>query len=213
MARSKKGTAAPQAATLSATAQRKLAKQLAAEQLAAKLERDADNNLPHCSVATLQAITASTRRDGEARSAMVAAVDGLFADNIKPENLYAPKEGDDKTFYASIASAVVAGFTAEVQALLKAEQASLPAADKQPRRYWQMQIGSKIKDLRNALERRITKAEADGEAKGANDRSNLQSRIVRDCGKFIAQLEKASEFGGDKEACLTALRAAVKAAS
>ena len=86
-------------------------------------------------------------------------VDALVADGITAEMCFAPKGDAPREFYNSLESAVVLGFSKQVQALIAmppAEAKALSEQKKADRRYWNQQKGSKIKDIRNALKRRET---------------------------------------------------------
>ena len=134
-------------------------------------------------------------------------VDSLQADGVEPEMMRAPKKDADRTFYASLESAVVAGFTATAQGLLKKETKTLTDQQKSDKRYWQQQIGSKIKDFRNALQRRLNQGE-EGEG-GAGNTSTLEARIKRDLTKYVAQLEKVEQFSGNVVELVKCLKSAL----
>lgn len=141
-----------------------------------------------------------------ASRAMAKVVDTLIADGIAPEMLEAPKKDQDRTFYDSVCGAVIAGFTTTVQSLLAKETKSLSDEQKGEKRYWQQQIGSKVKDIRNSLKRRLAK---DEESDGANSTSTLESRLVRDLGKYVAQLQKVEGFKGDVAGVIKDLQSAI----
>jgi hypothetical protein len=134
-------------------------------------------------------------------------VDSLQADGVEPEMMRAPKKDADRTFYASLESAVIAGFTATAQGLLKKETKTLTDQQKSDKRYWQQQIGSKIKDFRNALQRRLNQGE-EGEG-GAGNTSTLEARIKRDLTKYVAQLEKVEQFSGNVVELVKCLKSAL----
>jgi hypothetical protein len=140
-----------------------------------------------------EAIATGVSKSLAGQRAMGKAVDALQADGVTVEMLTAPKKDQDRTFYDSVCSAVVAGFTATVQDLLKKDTKTLNEEKKGEKRYWQQQIGSKVKDLRNMLQRRLDAEEGDG----PNDKSTLESRIKRDLSKYITQLEKVEAFKGN----------------
>ena len=118
-------------------------------------------------------------------------VDILSSEGITSEMLVAPKKGEDAVFYESVKAAVVLGFTANVQSLLHKDTKTLSDQAKSDKRYWQQQIGSKIKDLRNALAKRESQGE-DGEARG--NIASFEARMKRDLTKYIAQIEKGEAF-------------------
>ena len=114
----------------------------------------------------------------------IKVVDTLVSEGITSEMLVAPKNGTDASFYDSVKAAVVAGFAVNVQTLLGKDTKTLSDAQKSDKRYWQQQVGSKIKDLRNALMSR-----------GARGNVTLfEVRLKRDLAKYIAQIEKGEAF-------------------
>ena len=131
------------------------------------------------------------------------AIDLVFADGIRAADCVAPEKGADRTLYDHLRAAIVTGFPADVRKLLTLDKAVMKgkdAATKESRRTWQQQIGSKLKDLRAALERRETaeaeaamtddeKAEAAAaEAASASD----SAKLLRDATAWINRLEKAT---------------------
>ena len=130
--------------------------------------------------------------------AMSKAADALQADGVKAAMLYAPKEGADRTFYESVQAAVVMGFSKTIQDLIVKNTKTLSEEKKAEKRYWIQQKGSKTNDLRDMLERReaYAKAQAEGSS-GANVRSTLESRILRDLAKYLKQLGEVENFKGD----------------
>ena len=147
------------------------------------------------SKAASQVITAAVSKKLASERATAIVADALQADGVTPEMMRAPKDKSaDRSFYDSLCVAVVAGFSASVQTLLKKETKTLSDAQKKEKREWQQQIGSKIKDFRNALQRRIDKGE---ESEGAGKTSTLESRLKRDLAKYISQLEKVEAFSGN----------------
>lgn len=139
------------------------------------------------SAATMDAIKANVSKDLAARNSGVKVIDGLYADGIKPEMMFAPKKDEDRTFYTSLETSVVAGFTAPIQALLKKETKTLKEDDKKKKRYWQQQIGSKIKDYRNALAKRFESGESDG---AQDDKSSWEATLRKELATRIAQAQK-----------------------
>ena len=168
-------------------------------------------------------LTAETRKaiaDGVSKSilgqrAMSKAADALQAQEVTSDMMFAPKDKKaDRSFYDSLCATVVMGIAKSVQELLQKPAKSLrktdgPSPSKMEqttgdKRYWEQQIGSKVKDLRNMIERREKAAarEANGEdgedgEDGEEETSTLESRIVRDLSKYVSQLEKVEAFNGD----------------
>lgn len=197
MSASKKGTVAASSATVAArkTAKRGMAEQLAATQTVKGLSND---------TATL--VTAFISHDAVRDVKRGAVLDALQADGPDTEWFLSPDGKNMKgkecppehvAFYAALKVAVSSGITA-VTPNLTATELSL-------------KVGSKIKDLRNGLIGRYEKAQDDGT--GASERSTIESRIIRDCSKFVAQLEKATTFNGNKESAIAGLKTAIMACS
>lgn len=173
--------------------------------------------------AVAQAITADVQLAVKGQKARGKALDVLQAEGVTPEMLTAPAKDADRTFYDSVCRAVVAGFSAAAQAMLTGEAKALKTVGedqarlnrdskcRENRKYWQQQIGSKIKDYRKGLERRLAEAEAaeaaegEGEA-GSKDKAaqwrktlstiitqaqNAEGAQVKDLPAFIKDLESA----------------------
>jgi len=140
------------------------------------------------STATVAAIGAWTAKVVGVGNSKVKAVDLLIADGVTSEMLVAPKQGESTVLFDSVKISVVLGFTATVQALLKKDAKGLSDEQKQSKRYWQQQIGSQVKDLRNALVRREEMA---AESDGAGTRSaSFDARLKKDLAAWIAKVEK-----------------------
>jgi len=140
------------------------------------------------STVTIKAIGAWSGKSREADNAKVKAVDGLYADGVTADMLKAPEKGESTVLFESVKTSIVLGFTAQVQALLKKDTKGLNEAQKENKRYWQQQIGSKMKDLRNALTRR----EAQGsESNGAgSDKSTWEATKRAVLADIIKQAQK-----------------------
>jgi hypothetical protein len=140
------------------------------------------------STATISAIGAWSGKSREADNAKVKAIDSLHADGVTADMLKAPEKGESTVLFDSVKVSIVMGFTTAVQALLKKDTKGLNDAQKENKRYWQQQIGSKLKDLRNALARR----EAQGtESDGAGaDKSTWESTKRKVLSEMIAQAQK-----------------------
>ena len=140
------------------------------------------------STATINAIGAWAGQSVKVDNAKIKAVDSLHADGVTAAMLVAPAKGESTVLFDSVKVSIVMGFTATVQALLKKDTKGLSEAQKESKRYWQQQIGSKLKDLRNALTRR----EAQGsESNGAEaDKSTWESTKRKVLSEMIAQAQK-----------------------
>ncbi|MFZ9515459.1 MAG: hypothetical protein ACO29P_09530 [Bacteroidia bacterium] len=169
------------------------------------------------STATIKAIGDYTGKKIGAGKGLTKAVDSLYADGVQAEMMFAPKKDEDRTFYTTLEVAVVCGFSTNAQAMLKADVKTLAEVDeakakanrdlkcKANRRYWQQQIGSGIKDLRNSLAKRFATdeggAEADKSTWEATKRKVLadiisqaqkkESSTIKDLSAFIKDLQSA----------------------
>ena len=140
------------------------------------------------STATINAIGAWSGATIKADKAKTKAVDGLHADGVTADMLKAPEKGESTVLFDSVKVSIVLGFTAAIQALLKKDTKTLGEPMKQEKRYWQQQIGSKMKDLRNALTRREAQAQ---ESDGAGaDKSTWESTKRKVLGEIITQAQK-----------------------
>ena len=156
---------------------------------------------------TSSVIAAAVAKKLAADKSMAQVVDALLADGITPDMMTSPKKDGDRTFYASLESAVIAGFSATVQGLLEKETKTLNDVQKSDKRYWKQQIGSKIKDFRGALQRRLNQSEvSEG---GAGNTTTLEARIKRDLAKYVAQLEKVEQFSGNVVELVKCLKSAL----
>jgi hypothetical protein len=140
------------------------------------------------STATVNAIGAWTSATIKTGNTMTKAVDALFADGVTADMLRAPAKGEPSALYDSAKAAVVLGFSASVQALLKKDTKGLNENQKTDKRNWQQQIGSKLKDLRNALTRRES-AGAESDGAGA-DKSSWEATKRKVLAEMISQAQK-----------------------
>ena len=101
--------------------------------------------------ATIVAIRNYTDDSVKAANSLTLAANALRKQNVTAEMLYSPEKGKDRTLYNSVCEAIRSGFDPEVQTLLQKKPSTLSESDKVSKRYWQQQIGSKLKDLRNKL--------------------------------------------------------------
>jgi hypothetical protein len=163
------------------------------------------------SASTIKAITDFSNVSITASKKMIKAVDGLYADGIKPENMMAPKKGEDRAFYDTLGRAIVAGFSTSAQKMIALGAKDLPEVDESKAKanrdtlckinakYWQQQVGSKMKDLRNALERRISAGGSDGAEASkstweATKRKELATMIAQAQKKEAAQINDMAAF-------------------
>ena len=140
------------------------------------------------STSTINAIGAWAGQSVKVDNAKVKAVDALFADGVTAAMLVAPAKGESTVLFDSVKVSIVLGFTVSTQALLKKDTKGLSEAQKESKRYWQQQIGSKMKDLRAALTRRESQGkESDG---AGADKSTWESTKRKVLSEMIAQAQK-----------------------
>ena len=113
--------------------------------------------------ASFNAMTAAVEAKRKADNKMDSAIDVLWANGARSTDMISPDSKDrkdgkvstaTKEDYAKARSAVVAGFTKAVQQLLDKPTKSLEDIDKANKRYWQQQIGARLKDFFDGLEKR-----------------------------------------------------------
>lgn len=137
---------------------------------------------------TLKDISAWSGKSAQADKAKTKAVDALHADGVMADMLKAPDKGESTVLYDSVKVSIVLGFTTTVQALLKKDTKTLSESQKSDKRYWQQQIGSKMKDLRNALAKRERQGE---ESDGAgSDKSSWEATKRKVLAEMIDQAQK-----------------------
>jgi len=123
------------------------------------------NNISTWAVeASLTAITAAVEAKRKADNKLESTIDVLWANGARCTDMLSPastKERKDgrvstatKEDYAAARAAVVAGFTKAHQQLLEKPTKSLEEVDKATKRYWQQQIGARLNDFFEGLERR-----------------------------------------------------------
>ena len=181
----------------------------------------------HAHTLTNSAVTAIGQwvsADVKAVVTRTKAIDSVYADGIRAADCIAPAKDADRTLYDHLRAAIVTGFPADVRKLLALDKAVMKgkdAATKETRRTWQQQIGSKLKDLKAALERR-EKAEAEAamtdeeKAEAAAEQAASASdsaRLLRDVTAWINRLEKADATELPVVDCLKHLKALAGIAS
>lgn len=183
------------------------------------------SNINHnCTATAADAIRQWVSGTIKAEQGQTKAVDALFADGIVPADLESPAKGADRTNYDSFRHAVVMGFTADARKLVQADKAvakGYTEAQKADRRYWQQQIGSKLKDLRNALAKRyeakriaeLTPEQREAEAAEQGSKATDSARLLRDVTAWINRLEKAEATELPVTDCLKHLKALAGIAS
>ena len=140
------------------------------------------------STASIDAISAWSNKTLTTDKAKVKAIDALHADGVTADMLKAPGKDEPRALYDSVQVSIVMGFTTAIQALLKKDTKTLSEQQKADKRYWQQQIGSKLKDLRNALARR--EAQAEGSDGAEADKSSWESTKRKVLAEMISQAQK-----------------------
>jgi hypothetical protein len=156
------------------------------------------------STGTTSAIKSWSSVAVKASVAMDVVTDGLMADGVVPADLKAPGKGEDRALFDSMKDAIVAGFSADARRLLNEDVKTLSEANKAKRTYWQQQIGSRMKDLRRGLTRRIAK---EGAKKGARTPATLEARALEAAAKFKKQFQSAESPAADVTKVIKALDA------
>jgi len=156
----------------------------------------------HLNDETFLAIKSFVNVANQAAGKRGKAIESLVDQGITSAMLIAPKKGEDASFYSELKSAVVAGFYVAEQNLLVKDVKTLSDQSKAKRKYVQQQIGSKIKDLKNALIKRetpamtkeeIAKAKKDKVAKDAIESGKTTHQ------KILESLVNAKKLIGDDE--------------
>ena len=189
-----------------------------------------------CTNTAADAIRQWVAADSKAGTSKLKAVDALFADGVVPADLESPAKGADRTAYDSFRFAVVQGFAAPARKMVEADKAVAKgfakvteeeakadrlATNDKNRRYWQQQIGSKLKDLRAALITRyeakriaeLTPEQREAEAAEADSKATDSARLLRDVTAWINRLEKAEATELPVTDCLKHLKALAGIAS
>lgn len=147
----------------------------------------------------IAADVSAVERSAKARHAVI---DLMVASKIKSTDFISPKSKDSGStatpeLFAELKAAIVAGFTATDQALVKLESKAAIAAlkpEKAARRtYVQQQIGSRMKDYKNALKRREDAGNTEGNGAGGGKR-DATTRLLDHLAKAINVLRQESDF-------------------
>ena len=169
------------------------------------------------STATVAAISTWTNKTLTTDKAKTKAVDLLHTDGVTAAMLLSPEKGESTTLFDSVKIGVILGFTAQIQALLKKDTKSLSDTQKREKRNWQQQIGSKMKDLRNALAKREAKAKAamEGSDGAGSDKASWESvkrtvladMIKQAQGKEASTIKNIASFIKDLQSALARIPA------
>ena len=142
---------------------------------------------------------AAVQRSAKMRHALI---DMLVASGIKSTDFISPKNKESGStatseLFAELKSAIVAGFSASDQSLLKLESKAAIAAlkpEKAARRtYVQQQVGSRMKDYKNALKRREDAGKEEGNGAGGGKR-DATTRLLDHLARAINVLRQESDF-------------------
>ena len=127
------------------------------------------------------AITAAVKSEKKTDGLRLKAVDLLEASGVQPEWLKAPVKGSEDAivtvdgltfthieFYNSVKRSVRLGFSVSDQRLLDMEMKSVPPGAKADRKKLQTSIGSKVKDLKNSLSKRLKPEPEQAEGKAGD---------------------------------------------
>ena len=144
------------------------------------------------SAATAKAVADYTNATTRTNAQRGKLLDMLHADGVTSDMLVSPAKGEDRTFFDSVKAAVVAGFTAQVQALLRKDAKTLKDAQKIERKYWQQQIGSRVSDLKSGLAKReaaLAATEDDGEGGEDKAKASWESKARATLATLVKQAQ------------------------
>jgi hypothetical protein len=144
----------------------------------------------------------------------VKTIDLLVADNVTSDMLKAPAKGADTAFFDSVKAAIVTGFTATNQALLKKDTKSLSDQQKSDKRYWQQQVGALVNDLQRAMVRREAQMAAGSDGAGGSKsswesvkRTALAEMIKQAQAKDASKIKDIAAFIKDLQSALARIPA------
>ena len=164
--------------------------------------------------ALISADVANVERSAKSR---FLVIDAMVAEGLRSTDWISPKAKDSGSTatpekFAALRGAVILGFTAADQALLNIESKAAVAAlkpEKAARRtYVQQQIGSRMKDYKNALKRR---EETPTDGAGGRKRPAMD-RFLDLMSKAINVLRTESDFTFDAPEMITRLQKEVNLA-
>jgi len=151
--------------------------------------------------ASLTAMTAAVAARRTADTKLESAIDVLWANGARSTDMISPDSKDrkdgkvstaTKEQYAASRAAVVAGFTKAHQQLLEKPTKSLEDIDKATKRYWQQQIGARLKDFFDGLEKR----EAAANPEAATTQPTVTKPAIEKLGDAIDTAEKILQGDG-----------------
>jgi hypothetical protein len=142
----------------------------------------------------------------------VKTVDLLVAEGVSSDMLKAPAKGADTTFFDSVKAAIVTGFTASNQALLKKDTKTLSDSQKTEKRYWQQQIGALVNDLQRAMVRREAQAESGGAGADKASWESVKRKVIAEIvtqaqGKEASSIKDMAAFIKDLQSALARIPA------
>lgn len=150
-------------------------------------------------VALRNMIAADVANVEKSAKSRFAVVDAMVAQGIRSTDWISPKSKDSGStatpeLFAELKAAVIAGFTAADQHLIAIESKAAVAAlkpEKAARRtYVLQQIGSRMKDYKNALKRR----EETKEGGAGGGKRDATTRLLDHLAKAINVLRQESDF-------------------
>lgn len=138
-----------------------------------------------------------------ATKGLKAVVDALVADGVVADDLVSGGKGKkvDSPIINAVKDAIVAGFSVPDQQLLLKDTKTLSEVKKAQKRYLIQQIGSCVKDVRNALTNRAT---------GASGQRTLKQLINAEVTKRIVQVKEDAAPNYDAVELLKALAIVAK---
>lgn len=133
-----------------------------------------------------KAVTDYSNVSVKAGNSLAKVLDACIKEGYHWTDLQAPKKGESRDVYDSFRFAIVQGFNSTVRKLLESPTKSLTEAKKGEKKYWQQQIGSKMKDLRNALKKRQESSESSARAPKA-----LNTKLRELLDEVVERIQKA----------------------
>ena len=130
------------------------------------------------SSASIAAITDVSAALTRAEAVERKSYDTLHAEGARSTDFVSPKSKDKVStatpeMWEAASAAVVAGYSARVQKLLAAPTKALSEVDKADKRYWQMQIGSRL----GAISRGLAKREGATDNRAAQQPKSPEDKI------------------------------------
>lgn len=111
---------------------------------------------------------------------LTAACDLLLADGHTDLTLYRAPEGKDadRTFYDSLLTFIVKGYSPEVQKLMAMPTKELTEEDKAEKKRWQQRKGPDVRNIREAMEKRMKREEGTGAETPKSDEAKMMETLA-----------------------------------